>query len=105
MTNPETIAAQTVFNSMKKDSQIERTEANVPECCCPICQSRNIEVSETFEDESGMTFFSLICSDCSARFVLLEDLINSIRRNIENAKVAEEHYSEVLEQFSGFSAE
>ena len=99
MLNSGSIAAGVVFNAMKKDSNIETMEAAVPECFCPMCKSNNIEISETFEDESGMTFFALKCSDCGTRFVLLEDLINSIRRKIENTKAAEKHYSEILEQF------
>jgi len=91
-------AAEVVFNAMKKESETERIEANVPECSCPICKSAKIEVSETFEDNSGMTFFSLKCSDCGSRFVLLEDLINSIRRKIENAKIVENQSRKQFEE-------
>ena len=97
MDNSGSIAAEIVFNAMKKDSP-ERIEAKTPECFCPICQSKNIEVSETFEDVSGMTFFALKCSDCGSRFVLLEDLINSIRRNFENAKNVENLLIKQLEE-------
>ncbi len=46
-----------------------------------------------------MTFFVFKCSDCGSRFILLEDLIDSYRRNIENAKIAEKHYTKALEHF------
>nr|DAT94642.1 MAG TPA: Transcription factor S-II (TFIIS) [Caudoviricetes sp.] len=92
-------AAEIVFDAMKQDSNIERIEANPPECFCPICKSANIEIVQTFEDASGRTFFELRCSDCDSRFVLLEDLINSIRRNIENAKITEEKLTSEMEKF------
>ena len=99
MLNSGSIAAEIVFNAMKKDSDIEKMEASVPDCFCPMCKSGKIEVSETFEDASGMTFFSLKCLDCGSRFVLLEDLINSIRRKIENAKNIENQANKELEKF------
>lgn len=92
-------AAEVVFNSMKKDSKFNRLEALVPECFCPMCKSEKIEISETFEDASGRTFFALKCSDCSSCFVLLEDLINSIRRNIENVKIVESYLTKEMEEF------
>lgn len=98
MNDSGSIAAEIVFNAIKKDSP-EKIEANIPECFCPMCKSAKIEISETFEDGSGMTFFLLKCMDCGSRFVLLEDLINSIRRKIENAKNVENQANKDLEKF------
>lgn len=91
------VAAEIVFNAIKKDSP-EKIEANIPECFCPMCKSAKIEISETFEDGSGMTFFLLKCMDCGSRFVLLEDLINSLRRKIENVKNIENNAKQQLEE-------
>lgn len=99
MNNPDKMAVDKVFNLIKSNSKFEKKEAKVPDCFCPICKSNKIEISETLEDDSGMTFFVFKCSDCGSRFILLEDLIDSYRRNIENAKIAEKHYTKALEHF------
>ena len=99
MNDIDSQAAETVFKTMEKVSPVSFLDAKIPECFCPMCKSAKIEIAETFEDNFGTTFFSLKCADCSTRFVLLEDLINSIRRKIENAKITQTHYSEELEKF------
>lgn len=91
-------AAEIVFNAMRKEEENEKIEASVPDCYCPKCRSADVNISETFEDGSGMTFFSLVCSDCGSRFVLLEDLINSLRRKEENAIIAANNARKQLEE-------
>lgn len=53
---------------------------------CPLCQGDTIEITETAEGDSERIYFQMKCSACGCEFVILEDLTNSCRRGIENAK-------------------
>lgn len=60
---------------------------------CPKCQSDTLEITEIAEGDSERVYFQMKCPACGCEFVILEDLIDSCRRGIENAK-AEIKYSE-----------
>lgn len=66
---------------------------------CPMCQGDTLEITETAEGDSERVFFQVKCAACGCEFVLLEDLANSCRRGIENAKAEIDYNKNKIKYF------
>ena len=66
---------------------------------CPMCQSDTLKIIETAEGDSERVFFQVKCAACGCEFVLLEDLVNSCRRGIENAKAEIDYNKNKIKYF------
>ena len=64
-----------------------------------MCQSDTLKIIETAEGDSERVFFQVKCAACGCEFVLLEDLVNSCRRGIENAKAEIDYNKNKIKYF------
>ena len=67
-------------------AETEDLEPEPPQCVCPKCLSDSINFEQLTENYTGRAFYLLKCKDCGTEFILLEDKINSCRREIINCK-------------------
>ena len=67
---------------------------------CPLCQGDEIHITETAEGDSERVYFQMKCPACGCEFVLIEDLADSCRRGIENAKTEIEYNKNKIEYFN-----